>query len=331
MADLIRKAQPTQSDVHVNAPLSNISIAYIQSQGEFIADKVFPTVYVDKQTDLFWKYTKHDWFRDEAKLRGPSTESAGGGYNVSTDSYACNVYAFHKDIPDQVRANADMMDVDRDASLFVTHRLLLRREKIWAENYFATSKWGKDYTGVAAGEVAGTSFRQWSDYSSSDPVSDIKTGKLYIKGTTGYRPNTLVLGEEVFESLKNHPDIIDRYKYTQSNVITVDMLARLFEVDRILIAGAVYSADEELKTTPTYTWVMGKGALLVYAAPNPSLLTPSGGYTFAWKGLTGLGFATAISKFRMQNLKSDRVEGESAYDCKLVANDMGVYFATAIV
>jgi hypothetical protein len=76
--------QPTQGSVHVNRPLTMISVAYMQDQAEFIADKVFPVVPVDKQSDLYYVYTKNDWFRDEAKPRAAGTESAGGGYNLST-------------------------------------------------------------------------------------------------------------------------------------------------------------------------------------------------------------------------------------------------------
>lgn len=327
----VRKEQPTASQVHVNAPLTNISVAYIQSAADFIADKVFPIVPVEKQTDIYWTYTKNDWFRDEARQRAPGTESDGGGYNVdSTATYSAKVYAFHKDIPDQVRGNADAaIDVDRDATMFVTQRLLIRREKAWADAYFADSKWTKNYTGVSSGESAGTSFRQWNDYASSDPVADIKRARMYLKGTTGFRPNTLVLSEEVFETLKNHPDIVDRYKYTSSTVVTKDMLARLFEIDRILVAGGVYATNQE-GATPAYDWIMSHGALLVYTTPNPGLMSPSAGYIFAWKGLSGLGYATSIKKFRMEQLESDRVEGQYAFDCKLVAADMGIFFNTAI-
>ena len=323
--------QPTVRDVHVNAPLTNISVAYIQSASAFIADKVFPIVPVDKQSDIYWVYTKNDWFRDEAKLRAAGTESAGGGYNVdSTNTYYCYPYAYHKDIPDQVRQNADSgIDVDRDATQLITQRLLVRRERIWAANYFTTSKWGKDYTGVAAGAVAGTSFIQWSDYASSDPIGDIEAGRMYILGLTGFKPNTLVLGAETFSKLKNHPDVVDRYKYTNSDVITAQMLAKLFEVDRLLVGEAIYATNEE-GGTAAYSFINGKGALLVYSTPSPSLLTPSGGYTFAWRGMSGLGTAAKISTFRMENLKSDRVEGEYAFDCKLIASDMGVFFATAV-
>jgi len=328
--EFIAKAQPTQGSVHVNAPLTNISVAYIQSQADFVADKAFPIIPVDKQSDIYWLYTKNDWFRDEAQQRAAGTESAGGGYSVdSSNTYYCKVYAFHKDVPDQVRANADAaLDVDRDATMFVTQRLLIRREKEWHDKYFAAGKGWKDYTGVA-GVPAANQFKQWSDFTSSDPVNDIKVARMYIKTLTGFRPNTLVLQEEVFETLKLHPDIIDRYKYTTAQVITADMLAKLFEVDRILVSGGVYATNNE-GVTGAYSFIASKGALLCYSAPNPGLLTPSAGYTFAWKGLSGMGYSTAIKNFRMEHLESDRIEGQAAFDCKIVAADLGAFFATAI-
>ena len=327
----IAKAQPTQSQVHVNAPLTNLSVAYIQSQADFVADKVFPLVPVDKQTDIFWLYTKADWFRDEATQRAAATESAGGGYSVdSTNTYSCKVFAFHKDVPDQVRSNADAaLDMDRDATLFITQRLLLRREREWTSSYMGAGKWGTTVTGTASSPVAGSTFVFWDDYANSDPINDIKVGRMKVKKNTGFRPNTLVLGEEAFESLRNHPDIVDRYKYTNSQVVTSDMIARLFEVYRILIAGAVYNTTVE-GAVASFDWVVGKSALLCYSAPNPGLLTPSAGYTFAWKGLSGMGYATAMKNFRMEHLEADRIEGQSAFDCKLVAADLGYYFDATI-
>src|SRR5688500_13947638 len=100
--------QPTVSQVHVNGPLTNISVAYIQDQSVFIASRVFPIVPVEKKSDVYYSYTKNDWFRDEAAPRAPSTESAGSGYNVNADSsYNCKRHAIHKDIDDEVRANFD--------------------------------------------------------------------------------------------------------------------------------------------------------------------------------------------------------------------------------
>ncbi len=42
---------PTAGDVHVNTPLTQISIAYLQSQTEFVAAQFAPVIPVSKQSD----------------------------------------------------------------------------------------------------------------------------------------------------------------------------------------------------------------------------------------------------------------------------------------
>src|SRR5580692_10179494 len=121
--------QPTLSSVHVNRPLTNISQAYLAQASDYIADKVFPVVPVMKQSDLYFIYNKGDWYRNEAQYRAPATESAGGGYNLTTGQYYAPVTAFHIDVDPQVRANSDIpLNADRDATIFITQRLMLARE-----------------------------------------------------------------------------------------------------------------------------------------------------------------------------------------------------------
>ena len=119
--------QPTTSDVHVDAILTNISLAFLQSENNFVANRVFRSIPVEKQSDKYFVYTKGDWFRDEAAVRAPASPSAGSGYTLSTATYNADVYAFHKDVDDQTRANADApLSPDRDATEFITQRMLLR-------------------------------------------------------------------------------------------------------------------------------------------------------------------------------------------------------------
>ena len=343
--------QPSVSQVHIDAILTNISVAYLQNTNNFIADKVFPVIPVDKKSNLYFKYTKDDWFRDEAQRRADGTASAGSGYGLTTDTYMADVFAFHKDIGDQTRANADNpLNPDMEATQFVTQRLLLRREVQWSTDYFQGSAWGTNILGVAsaATPVAGVSTYVWSDYVGatsykSNPITDVELAKAYILQTTGYEPNTLVLGYKVFQTLKNHPLLVDRYKYTQAGaIVTEDLLAQLFGVDRVLVAKAVVNTAQEIGQTtagvqPTavavsnYQFTVGNNALLCYTAPNPGLMTPSAGYTFMWTGVSGgLGTTVGVSRFRMEELKADRVEGEIAFDNKVVASDLG-YFWTSII
>lgn len=316
--------QPTQRDVHVDVPLTNISTAYIQSQDNFIATKVFPIVPVEKQTNKFYTFTKNDWFRDEAQQRADASESAGSGFGVSTDSYSCDVFALHKDLGDQVLENADsQLDLDRGATEFVTERLLLKQEIQWVTDCFGTGIWGTDATPSTL----------WNDFTGSDPIEDVETGKETILTNTGMLPNTLVLGYQVFRKLRNHPDVVDRIKYTTkvvSDELTAELLAAMFGIKRVLVAKAVKATNKEGETA-AMAFTHGKHALLCYVAPNPSLLTPSAGYTFSWQGVSeGMGANVGITSFRMEWLKAKRIEGQVAFDNKIVGQDCGYFFSGAV-
>jgi hypothetical protein len=313
--------QPTQNQVHVDAILTNISVAYMQRQQNFIASQVFPIVPVSKQSDKFYTYTKNDWFRDEAQRRADATESAGGGYNLSTDSYQADVYAFHKDIGDQTRANADApINVDREATEFVTSRIALKMETQFVNSFFTSGVWATD----------STPSNLWSDYTSSDPLNDVENGKRQILSTTGFEPNTLVIGYDVFKTLKNHPDLVDRIKYTSSQVLTSDLMASLFDIPRVLVSKAVKATNAE-GATGAYDFTAGKNALLCYSAPSAGLLQPSAGYVMSWTGVSqGLGATVGTSRIRMEQFKADRIEAEVAFDMKVIGADLGYFFSSVV-
>src|SRR6185437_11510518 len=172
--------QPTVQSSHINRPLTNISIAYIQdADAAFVFDKVFPRMLVDKKSDLFYRYSKDSFFRSDAQVRAPGTESAGTGYNLTTDNYVAEVYALHDDVPDQVIENSDTpLQPMMDSTRLVTQQMLLLQENLWVTTYFKTGIWGTD-------KVGGTDFYQWSDFAGSDPISDVRAGIKQVLSQTG--------------------------------------------------------------------------------------------------------------------------------------------------
>lgn len=326
--------QPTPGDVHVNTPLTNISVAYMQNAANFIGTRAFPNIPVQKQSDRYYTFDRGDFNRDEMQERAPGTESVGGGYNVdSTPTYYARVYAFHKDVHDQMRANADSaLQPDREATQFVSQKAMIKREKVWATSYFQAGVWATDITGVASAPTAGQELH-WND-GTSTPIESVRAGKRVVLEQTGYEPNKLVLGKPVYDALLDHPDIIDRLKYGQTAgapaMANREKLAQLFEVDEILVSKAIENTAAE-GATEASSFILGKHALLTYAAPSPGLQTPTGGYTFSWTGYLGASSdGVRIKNFRMENLESDRIEIQMAFDCKLVGADLG-YFWNGIV
>ncbi len=217
--------QPTRSDVHVNRPLTNISIAFMQAQGHYVANRVFPTVPVAKQSDLYFTYPRGDWYRSDAQKRAPGTESAGSGFNLQTAQYSADVWALHKNIDDQTRANQDdPISLDRDATQWLTQQMLLRREKEWSSAFFAASQWTGSSTG---GDI--TPATLW-DATGSDPVADVDVQKDAMLEKTGFMPNKMVVGPKVHSALRSNAAVLDRIKYTQRATPTEDILASHFSV-----------------------------------------------------------------------------------------------------
>jgi len=319
----VRKAQPSPSDVHIDAALTNISVAYVQNSANFVADRVFPVVPVEHQTNKYFLWDRANFYRNSMEKRAPSTESAGGGMALSTDSYSCDVWALHKDIDNQTRANSDpAVDPDIAASEFLSQQNLINRDIQWATNYFGTGIWTTDVVG-------GTDFTAWDDYS-SDPEKDVDTGKLTMLQNTGYMPNTLVVGYKVHQALKRHPLIKDRYKHVSSESITEEMIARFFEIENYVVAKATKATANEGAASQTYALILGTNALLCYANPSPGLMVPSAGYTFVWSRLTGLNnMGVTIASWWIQNIKADRLEIEASWTFKKVAADLGYFFSAA--
>ena len=327
---------PTQSDLHVNVPLTNVSVAYVQKAENYIADKIFPRVPVAHQSNMYYRYSKSDWRRTDVQRRAPGTESVGIGWNVDTDSYFCHVYAVHKDIDDQVRANADStFKLDADATAFVTNQLLLKRDLDWAAAFFKEGVWANDKELVTTGTDA--SMLRW-DLSTSDPIKFFADLQIEQIKETGFKLNTAVLGANVMAAIKNHPAIIDRIKYTQKGIVTEDLLSTLFGVDKLYTSYATVASGPSIPdaraqdTAATNGFVCDpNGVLLVHTTNSPSLMTPTAGYTFTWNGyLGGNSQGIRMSLFRQERIRSDRIEGEMTYDQKVVCSDMGVFVKNVV-
>ena len=286
----------------------------------FGASKVVPTISVNKQSDKYFTYSPADFYRDQAKVRADGTESAGSGYSLSTDTYSSSVWALHKDIGDQVRANSDTpLDPDMDATRFLTHQMMIRQERDWATNYFTTGVWGTDSTPSTLWDATG-----------SDPIGDIQTGINTVLSNTGYLPNTLVLSYNTYKTLRNHPDFVDRYKYTSADSITPELIGKVLDLPRVMVMKGVFNSAAE-GASASYAQIGDKDALLAYVAPSAGLMTASAGYNFVWNGVGGgLGTSVAVSKYRMDWLRADRLEIEAAWDFKVVSSNLGYFFSNAV-
>lgn len=314
---------PTAGAVHVDSLLTDISIAFIQSSTKYVSTRVFPAVPVQQKSDVYATYSRADFLRDEVERRMQGGEAVQIGYRTGTDNYVAEEWAAAHAIDDQVRANADSpFSPEMDAVKFLTQKMLIKREVEFVTNFMGTGIWGVDSSG-------GSDFTQWSN-AASTPIEDIHNASFDVEAATGFLPNKLVVGRQVWYDLKNHPDIVDRVKYTSGAPVDTAIVARLFGLDEILVAGAVRNtAGESVPEAVSGSHIVGDDALLVYSPSSPGLLQPAAGYTFEWTGLIpGVG-GQVVERYREESRVSDIVRVRAAWAQKVVSSALGVFFNNA--
>jgi hypothetical protein len=328
--------QPTYRDLHVDQPLTNISIGY--KNANYIADEIFPIVPVMKKSDIIPQKLLGESFRNSAQLRAPGTKSARGGYGIKqSDTYICQEYAWAEEIADEERDNADSpWNLDQEATFEVTEKLMLAREYQFSSNMFTTSVWGSDKTG-------GTDFTAWSSYATSSPLTDIEGWKDTIMASgVGTEPNTFVMGNQVWIQLKWHPDVIDSVKYTQVGVASEQLFSNLTGILNVLIGKAVYTSSPEVATTAygttgagtdqdtliSFTRIWGKHALLLYRPAAASLRTPAAGYTFVWNRVPNA--IQYIKRHRDDERGVDIIDGHSWFVHKKLVANAGLFASGAV-
>jgi hypothetical protein len=332
----------TPSSVHLDQPLTNLTLAYVQSQENFIADKVFPTVGVTKQSDKFYVYDRANMNRSgDVKKLAPRTEVQRIGMQLGNDNYFADVYGLAMDFDDQTLANEDaVLDTRSTGAQTLINRMLIDREEKFADSFFKTGIWGTEFTGVANGDNNTTAeFTYWSDYTNATPITDVTLARRTMQlKSGGYKPNTMVVGKEVRDILINHPDVLARLNggatVTNTALITNAKLAEIFEVENMFVMEAVHNTGAE-GLAESNAFIGGKFAMMTYTPPNAGLMTPAAGLTFSWNSMPGVtNLGVSIESFSDDALRrvgvAEEIQAKLAYDMKIVGADLGVFFNTII-
>lgn len=319
--------QPGYNDRHVDRPLTELSIAYMNEM--YIAQSIFPVVPVNNRSDIVPKYDQSHWFRDIAAELAPMEAPPLAGYEVDlTDTYFCRKYGLGHPIPDESRANTDApFDVDLDGMYFLVDRMDAKKERMFITDFWKTSVWGTDWAG-------GTDFTKWSDYSSGTPIVDLREAKRTVRRKIARNPNMFVLGDLTWDALADHPDMLERIKYGASNaapaIVTPNLVAQLLELERVLTGTSIYTASPEgtAEASVTYSADWDDDALLLFQPNRPSLRTPAAGYTFVWK--TVFNTTRYIRRRREpQSEMGDLLEILEYWDMKVTAANAGLFFSDA--
>ncbi|MDR7537435.1 MAG: hypothetical protein QN183_13850 [Armatimonadota bacterium] len=269
----------TGRDVHHDAPLS--TLAFKQFQGTdagYVAGQLFPPVAVDHETDRYYLIDPDSWLRIAPALRARRASPARVEFRVSSDAYAVRGYALAGEIALEDLANQDRAIRLREQTTALVVNMLARDR----ENRVASMV----TSGTNLGSyVSLTGTAKWSDYTNSDPVSDVNSGHAFIESRTGLHANTLVLDKDTYRVVRRHPAVLEAAfgPGRAQGLPAADRLAEVFEVDRILVAAGVKNVAAE--TAPaSLVNIWGYNAILAYVPDAVAGLDAVAfGVSFTWK------------------------------------------------
>lgn len=266
--------QMTPSGARIIDPvLSTIAQGY--TNGEMIAGALFPQVPVTQRGGNIITFGKED-FMLYATQRAPGSNTKRVQFGYTGAPYALADYSLEGQVPIEIvqeGQNGPGIDHAAMAVRKVSAIMALRLE------YQAAQLARTAATYAASNKITLSGASQWSDFSgTSNPISAIETAKEAVRAATGKRPNTIVMGAAVFARLRQHPVVVDRMKYTGRDVATVEILAALFGVQRVLVGDAIFSND----AGTAFTDVWGKDVIVAYTELGSvaDMGAPSYGYTY---------------------------------------------------
>lgn len=125
---------------------------------------------------------------------------------------------------------------------------------------------------------------KWSA-ATGTPLIDVDSAREAIRTQCGMYPNVMVLSPLAFNACKNNPAVVSRFQYNGMTApdgtgVTAAMLAGLFNVAEVVVAGAISFSDANVASD-----IWGNNAVLACVGLGGiGAELPSYGYTYALDG-----------------------------------------------
>lgn len=303
------------STATANPVLAATLYNFARTQNDLVGMRIAPIFLSSVPSGAYYIFSKENVQSIPRNIKRAATAPyARTTAKFSSDSFSCEETGIEELVDDAERAKyAIAFSADEAAMNRVANTIMMNHELDVYD--LATG------AGTPTSAITGAA---WNDYTNpaSNPVVDIDVIRELIHTSTGLDPNLLVLSRDVFNAVKEHPKILDKYKYTQPGNITVELLAAAFGIKEIILAGAISSGAAENLTAPTPGLVWSGKVWIGHSETSNDLQAPNFARTFIWAGQTGPD-GVAVETYREQARNSDVHRARQWADKKITGSSLG--------
>lgn len=270
--------RPTSSTTVSRPDLRATAMEFMERQDEFIGTRILPYFDVDEQSG------EYPVIPVEALLNVPETRRAPRGnysrddFEFENDSFDCAEHGWEEPVDDvEELLYARFFDAEEIATNRAIGTILRVQEKRIADMLFNAGNF------TAHGIT-----NEWDEnhYTDAIPISDVKAGRKAIHDACGLEPDTLVISYNTFLHLGLMSQIVDRLKYTHTEVkrgdIPAELLATAFGIERVLVGKGRYNSAKKGQTAVLADIWDDEYAMLCVTSKVKDIKEPCVGRTFRW-------------------------------------------------
>lgn len=307
-----------KSTATANPILTGHAVQFLQNASEFVGRQLFPVFNTQEQSGDYYVFDRENWLNIPTEIRrAPGTQYKRSLMTLSDDSFATKNYGIEEPVDDSEYAKyASRLDADKAAVNRAMHIVLWNHEI-------------RVHTAATGISNTSSPSTKW-DAAGGDPIGDVDAAREVIHDGCGMDPNVMVIGRNVFNVLKELDVILQKIKYVQRGIVTADLLAPIFKVDRVIVAGAVRNtAAEGQALSVAKLW--DEEVVLAHVNGAQDLKVPNFGRTFSWSAREGSGRGgIQVVSYREETIESNVHRAKQFTDEKLVGEECGYYLSNTL-
>lgn len=219
-------------ELRINAYLSEVARGY--HNNAFVAQNLFPTIYSEKEKIDIFEFNKEAFnlYDTERAIRANSNVISPQGFKKHTTTLTEHDLSYPIDYREE--QEAEKVKLQLHATNVVTEGLHLKLEKQCADLVQNPANYSSDNKILLSGSSCFT-------HKDSDPVGVIDDAKDKVSAKIAQDPNTMVIGQDAWRTLKRHPKLQELISNNMNRLVTLNLLKEIFEVENIVIGKSIFT------------------------------------------------------------------------------------------
>ncbi len=309
----------TQSRALVDKLLTNVSNQLIPEG--YISEMILPKLTVKQDSGKIGKYSNDHLRLIDTRVGGKGKYPMVDTVVRSSTTYELQDHALKEILTQEDFRNVEApFDARQDATIALTTHL-------WIEKEVGLATTLGD-TGIITNNVTLSGTDQWTDYTNSNPLEDLRDGRRAVRGGCGKKSNMAFMDEDVADTLRFHPQLLDSlgFKDNRPGGLTDSELAKALKVPFVHVGEVVFN-DSRQPGADNLTPVWGRDFWYAHSPKSASRRQQALGYRLQASGES----ARQVYKFSQDEpINSEKVIVKDKYQQLLVNTDCAFLIKDAI-